>query len=102
MSRMVNRSAPALNDRALADAMITPLTPDLASESTTADSSDRSCGVQVFTGLPGTSSTMVMMLSESIVVRTADSMVHSVPVNSVSTLCTFQQDGGALPAADAQ
>jgi hypothetical protein len=63
--------------------MITPLTGDLAS--TTAESSERSCGVHAFTGLPGTSSTMVMMLSESIVVRTADSMIHSVAVSSDPT-----------------
>src|SRR2546428_6482865 len=76
MSRIMNRSAPALNERGLADAMIRPAGFDFPSGSTTADNSARSCGVHVFTGLPGTSNTIVSTLSESVEVRTDGSMIH--------------------------
>src|SRR5260221_4916058 len=99
MSRIANRSAPALNERAFADAMITPDGFDSASDSTTADSSARSCGVQVFTGLPGTSSQIVRTLSASVVVRIADSMI-SAPFR-FRELTPFQQDRRPLPATDA-
>src|SRR4051812_26118422 len=70
MSRIATRSAPALNERPLADATITPADSDSDSESMTADSSTKSCGVQIFTDFPGMSRTTVRTLSESVNCRT--------------------------------
>src|SRR5438093_221907 len=90
--RISNRSAPALNDRALAEAKMTPAGRSRSIESRTRFKSASNCGAQVLSGLPGTSSQTVMIFCSSVM---ADAVLGM-------TLSPFQKHGGALPAADAQ
>src|SRR5215211_1023038 len=86
------RSAPALNERGLGEAKITPAGFSRSIASSACARSARSCGEQVLTGLPGTSSQTVTTFCSSVMVRTTDSI----------TLPPLQEHRRPLPAPDAQ